>query len=567
MLSKEGEITTTPKVEVYKIADAGPAGQDDFALGAMLVIADYEENIKAITTLLAEMDTKPAQVLIESTVLQTKLSEENAFGIDFALIKDLNFSDFTALTAGPHSVANALITGRASAATGLAPASNQAIAASSTVGNTTGKGGLKLGFISGNLSAFVRLLDEVTDTTVLANPKLLTLNRQPSRVLVGRRVAYLSTTATETSATQTVQYLDTGVQLYVRPFVSSSGDVRMEIKPQVSTADIKEIKGPTGNVVTVPDEVTQEVVTNIIVPDGMTVVIGGLFTETTIAGRSQIPGLGELPIIGAAFRGQSDSTTRDEIIFLVTPTIVNDKTLIAQGVQAKGMEDRMRAGAPAACCPGAASGWPPSAPCGPRPRRQRHYQMAMNHIASAISIYPNYEDARRLRSASPASADLADGQPPAGRRGHRDPRPHDGDRPGSRRPAAHLQGPLRPPQGPRPAPFQPGPAREHHAGSPHRPGEHARLRERRPSSPPAPWRSPRPCSRRKGSSRPSRPSRTWSPASPRHCPVSTPVLCPRRTPSSRSSQRPQWPLPPRGLRPRTRPRASPPPPSPACRRS
>ncbi|MDP1662242.1 MAG: hypothetical protein Q8L55_10040, partial [Phycisphaerales bacterium] len=343
MLSKEGEIKATPKVDDFSIPANAPIGADKWALGAALVITDYEENLKAIETLLIELDTKPAQVLIESTVLQTKLTEENAFGIDFSIIGSMDFTDFATAAAGPRGVANALING-GSGATGVTPADNTGRALQSTVGGTSGAGGFKAGLISNNVGVFLRMLDEVSDTTVLANPKLLTLNRQPSRVLVGRRVAYLSTTATDTSTTQTVQYLDTGVQLFVRPFVSKTGDIRMEIKPQVSTADTKEIKAAGGGTVTVPDEVTQEVVTNIMVPDGMTVVIGGLFTETTIAGRSQIPGLGDLPIIGAAFRGNTDKTTRDEIIFLVTPTIVSDSTLVAQGEQAKGVEDRLRTG-------------------------------------------------------------------------------------------------------------------------------------------------------------------------------------------------------------------------------
>ncbi|MFT3684604.1 MAG: hypothetical protein QM783_06680 [Phycisphaerales bacterium] len=334
---------------------------------AKLVITDYEENIKAIEALLHDLDTKPDQVLIESTVLQTKLTEQNAFGVDFSFIGSVDFSDFVNVVGGPRSAAGALING-GNGAVGFTPPDNRAGAVSTTVGGTAGAGGIKAAIISNNVAVFLRLLDEVSDTTVLAHPKLLTLNRQPSRVLVGRRVAYLSTTATDTSTTQTVQYLDTGVQLYVRPFVSKTGDIRLEIKPQVSTADTKEIKAAGGGTVTVPDEVTQEVVTNIMVPDGMTVVIGGLFTETTVSGRSQVPGLGDLPIIGAAFRGTNDSTNRDEIIFLVTPSIVSDKTLVSQGEQAKGVEERLRSAPRRSSSSGAASARRASSTCRPSRR-------------------------------------------------------------------------------------------------------------------------------------------------------------------------------------------------------
>ncbi|HYD00963.1 MAG TPA: hypothetical protein VEB22_07020 [Phycisphaerales bacterium] len=397
MLSKEGEIKATPKSEDFGIPANAPVGADKWALGASLVITDYEENLKAIETLLIELDTKPAQVLIESTVLQTKLTEENAFGIDFSIIGSVEFSDFVTAAAGPRGVANSLING-GTGAVGVTPVDNTGRALQSTVGGTTGSGGFKAALISDNVGFFLRMLDEVSDTTVLANPKLLTLNRQPSRVLVGRRVAYLSTTATDTSTTQTVQYLDTGVQLFVRPFVSKTGDIRMEIKPQVSTADTKEIKAAGGGTVTVPDEVTQEVVTNIMVPDGMTVVIGGLFTETTVAGRSQVPGLGDLPIIGAAFRGNSDKTTRDEIIFLVTPTIVADKQLVAQGEQAKGVEDRLRGGVKTSLIP-----WSRERRTSEfnlraeQKAREGDFGMALWLINQSLSLNPANEDALRLR--------------------------------------------------------------------------------------------------------------------------------------------------------------------------
>lgn len=397
MLSKDGEIKATPNNEDFSMPANAPVGKDSWALGASLVITDYEENLKAIEALLIELDTKPAQVLIESTVLQTKLTEENAFGIDFAVIGSVDFTDFITTVAGPRGVANSLING-GTGALGFTPPDNTGRAIQSTVGGTGGAGGFKAALINNGVGVFLRMLDEVTDTTVLANPKLLTLNRQPSRVLVGRRVAYLSTTATDTSTTQTVQYLDTGVQLYVRPFVSKTGDIRMEIKPQVSTADIKEIKAAGGGTVTVPDEVTQEVVTNIMVPDGMTVVIGGLFTETTTAGRSQIPGLGDLPIIGAAFRGVADKTARDEIIFLVTPTIVADKTLIDQGDRAKAVEDDLRTGAKNSLLVWSrekrTSQFNMQAE---QKAREGDFNMAIWLINQSLKLNPQNEDALRLR--------------------------------------------------------------------------------------------------------------------------------------------------------------------------
>ncbi|MBL8763859.1 MAG: hypothetical protein JNM07_06280 [Phycisphaerae bacterium] len=345
LTSEGGEVKTSTKAENFQIPDKAPVGKDDYALGATLVVIDYEENIKAVEKLLAELDTKPAQVLVEATILQTALNEANAFGVDFSLIGDLQFLDFLN-AGGPLKAADGLIRGGSGAANqGLSPKDNRGTAAQSTPGNTGGPGTFKLGVVQNDVAVFLKALDEVTDTTILSNPKILALNRQPARVLVGRRVGFLNTTATETSTTQTVEFLDTGTQLYFRPFVSNTGEIRMELKPQVSEAIIREAKDATGAAVSIPDEITQEIVTNVNVKDGSTIVLGGLFRESTQAGRRQVPIVGDIPIVGAAFRGHDDTTQRSEIIFLITPTIISDNTMADQGREGKNSVEHMRAGA------------------------------------------------------------------------------------------------------------------------------------------------------------------------------------------------------------------------------
>jgi type II secretory pathway component GspD/PulD (secretin) len=175
-----------------------------------------------------------------------------------------------------------------------------------------GKASLKAGIIDEDVAVFLRVLDEVTDVTVISNPKVLTLNRQAARVLVGTRVGYLNTTTTQTATTQTVEFLDTGTQLHIRPFVSSDNLIRLEVKPQVSSASLRESVTQTGQAVTIPDEDTTELVTNLLVRDGQTVVLGGLFTESTSYTRRQVPFLGDIPSSAPPSRGRTtrSSATR-----------------------------------------------------------------------------------------------------------------------------------------------------------------------------------------------------------------------------------------------------------------
>lgn len=350
LLSDGGQIKSNGRVANFSIPDNAPVGGEDYANESALVLYDYEENVAEIEKLLRALDTRPAQILIEATILQTQLNEANAFGVDFSIIADLDFNDFVTL-GGPLKAADGLVGGQGGRLVGgseqktaIPGSDGEGRAISSNVGNINGPSTFKAGIVDGDVAAFLRLLDEVTDTTILSKPKLLTLNRQPARVLVGRKVGYLSTTATDTSTTQTVEFLDTGTQLYVRPFVTTEGTIRMELKPQVSEAVIRDVTDATGAAVTIPDEVTNELVANVMVRDGQTIVLGGLFRESTTATRRQVPLVGDIPLIGSAFRGHDDETQRSEIIFMITPSIVSDAVLAEQGARGEQFVESVRAG-------------------------------------------------------------------------------------------------------------------------------------------------------------------------------------------------------------------------------
>ncbi|MCB9849061.1 MAG: hypothetical protein H6814_11695 [Phycisphaeraceae bacterium] len=343
LLSEIGQIKTNGAVGSYSIPDDSPVGDESFALSATMVVTDYAEHVDEIERLVMELDTKPAQVLVEATILQTQLTEANAFGVDFSIIGNVNFTDFIN-TGGPLGAANSIQAGGDGSSGGLSPADNNAYAIGSTPGGTGGASTLKLGVVQDDFAIFMRLLDEVTDFSVLSNPKVLALNRQPARVLVGRRLGYLNTTATETSTTQSVEFLDTGTQLRFRPFISKDGMIRMELNPSVSEGFIRESVDNNNAPVSIPDEVTQELTTNVIVRDGSTIVLGGLFKESTTLTRKQVPILGDIPIVGAAFRGHDDAIDRSEIIFLITPTIVNDALLAEQGDKASEFIENVRTG-------------------------------------------------------------------------------------------------------------------------------------------------------------------------------------------------------------------------------
>lgn len=347
LISEVGKVSFLGQTEKGMQPDLSDAGEDSWAFQAMLVVNDYPENLQAISDFLLEIDTPPKQVSIESTIVSTRVNEDNAFGIDFSVIGDIDFADL----ANPLAAVNNLITGgntpgsKATDELGFQPGDNRAAAGTSTVGQTSKAGGLKIGVVSKNVSAFLRVLDEVTDTMVLARPRVMALNRQRSHILVGEKVGYISSIQSETSTTQTVQYLDTGIKLIFRPFISKDGSIRMELAPSVSEATLRQVTTDAGGGMIIPDEKTNEVTTNVRVKDGQTLVLGGLFQEKTTISRRQVPLLGDVPILGNAFKGQDDKLERNEIIFLITPTIMHESLIAKQGEEANQFAEAVRVGA------------------------------------------------------------------------------------------------------------------------------------------------------------------------------------------------------------------------------
>jgi type IV pilus assembly protein PilQ len=338
LLSENGKAAFRGDVEKGYQPTLGDGGGDSYAWTSKLVINDYPDNLEAIALLLEELDTPPVQVVVEATIVQTKVTEDNEFGVDFTALSNIQIGG---IAGGPLAAAQSVISGT------FGDTNIEAV--TSGVGATESSsfsGGLKAGIIKDHVGAFLKVLDQVVDTTVLARPRITCLNRQRAEVLIGTRVGYLSSTQTDTSTTQTVQFLDTGIQLVFRPFISPDNMIRLELHPNVSSATLRSDAGQS-----IPDEITQQIMTNVRCRDGETIILGGLFRESTTIGRNQVPFLGDIPILGAAFRGQDDRVEKEEIIFLLTPSIIPDERLWEAGKDSLEIVESVRVGARAGLLP------------------------------------------------------------------------------------------------------------------------------------------------------------------------------------------------------------------------
>jgi type IV pilus assembly protein PilQ len=338
LLSEAGMTAYRGSVEPGYAPTITDGGADSFAWASKLVVTDFPENLDRIGELLDELDTAPRQVVVEATIVSTTVNEDNQFGVDFSALSNI---DIGGITGGPMAAANDLVSGALGATNSVATTMDMG-----GTGDATQAGLLKVGVLRDHVGAFLKVLDQVSDTTVVARPRLTCLNRQKSEVLIGVRRGYLSSTVTQTSTTQTVEFLDTGVHLVLRPFISPDNMIRLELYPSLSSATFR-----TDGTQQVPDETTHEVRTNVRCKDGETIVLGGLFKEQTTMTRRQVPFLGDIPVLGAAFRGQDDAIIKEEVIFLLTPTIVQDERLWEAGRDSLELADAVRIGARAGLLP------------------------------------------------------------------------------------------------------------------------------------------------------------------------------------------------------------------------
>ncbi len=300
LTDKIGMASVTAAAESGIGADDTQAGGDSFAGGEAVLVRDYEAILTEIDQIVTEIDVRPMQVHIEAMILSVKLEDSDKFGVDFELLRNNPNIKF-GIGNPPSTLADFKFD----------------------------KGSLKVGFLDSSLGAFLEALETISDINVMATPRLMAINKHRAEIQIGKQDGYINTTITETSSAQNVEFLDTGVILRLRPFISSDGLIRMEVHPEVSDGSVEE-KGEF----TLPEKTITQVTTNIMIRDGCTAIIGGLMRDQLTNTTSQVPLFGNLPVVGPLFRTRTEKIIREEIIVLITPHIVYEPDLCNEGEKA-----------------------------------------------------------------------------------------------------------------------------------------------------------------------------------------------------------------------------------------
>lgn len=152
---------------------------------------------------------------------------------------------------------------------------------------------------------------------VISTPKVLTADKQPAKVASGQQIPYQTTSTAGGTATATTEFKDALLSLDVTPSITPDGKVQMKLNIK---SDSRAGTAPNGEIILNKNEIN----TDVLVDNGETVVLGGIFEQQTTNSQTKVPFLGDLPYLGRLFRKDVKSENKSELLIFVTPRIVND---------------------------------------------------------------------------------------------------------------------------------------------------------------------------------------------------------------------------------------------------
>jgi type IV pilus assembly protein PilQ len=281
-----------------------------------LIITDLAPRLTTASDLIATLDQPPTQVEIEARIVQANKSFERRLGVQWGFNGRVDPAlGNTTNMAFPNS---ATIGGRTGGVQGPVPgtatAGPQPTAANFGVGGATSAVGLTLGSINGafNLDLALTALESTGNGRILSTPRVMTQNNVAAEVTQGTQIPI----QTVANNTVTVTFKDAALTLKVTPQITAAGTVIMTISLENSQADF------TRAVNGIPPINTQRANTSVLVSDGQTTVIGGVYVTNEQAQTDRTPGLGNIPLLKWLFKRDANTSADQELLIFITPRII-----------------------------------------------------------------------------------------------------------------------------------------------------------------------------------------------------------------------------------------------------
>ncbi len=311
-----------------------------------LVIRTAPPNFSVLQETIEQLDVRPAQVLLEVLIAEVTLDKATQYGINWQLFTQRGIAgDSTrglGIGVGPQTFSDTLLQG------------------------AQGLGVRLVRLASLDVRAILQALASRTNVRVLSTPRVLALNNEEARILVGSEVPFVQSTLSSFNSVlnQVVQFRNVGTQLTVIPTVNNDGYVTFRVLQEVSALSQQTIQAAQN----APVITTREAETSAIVRNGHTIVIGGLIGETTQQIESGVPILKDVPILGFLFKSRSTSRQRTELAIFLTPYVVaTDEQADSLLQQQRDRMPGLKQGIDSMLPPPAPAPPPPSHPSLPKP--------------------------------------------------------------------------------------------------------------------------------------------------------------------------------------------------------
>jgi type IV pilus assembly protein PilQ len=305
------------------LTDRGSVSTDERT--NVLIVKDIQEALVRAEGLVRNLDTEIPQVLIESRIVEASSNFNKAIGVQWG--GNASFLQTTGNPTGLAFPSNVGATGAAgqSPNAGTAAMPNYAINLPAAIGQGSGGGiGLVFGSAGGafNLNLRLSALENSGVVKTISAPKISTIDNKEATIGQGISIPFSQVSA---SGVNTV-FIEAKLELKVTPHVSADGSILLKIKATNNQPN-PQLTGANGQ----PSISKREAETEVLVKDGETTVIGGIYTRATSSRVSEVPFLGKIPILGFFFRTTADQDDHTELLIFITPRILNRATTVAAG--------------------------------------------------------------------------------------------------------------------------------------------------------------------------------------------------------------------------------------------
>ncbi|NGZ29233.1 MAG: type IV pilus secretin PilQ [Magnetococcales bacterium] len=277
-----------------------------------LIVTDAAGNLDKIREMVQKLDKPIPQVLIEARIVEITRSDSQNLGIRWGFGYKPSIDGRWAVSSSANSAYNIYSN------TDVNVNPRDLMAGSQTFNVNTLNGTSNIGFHMGTLSPLLDLgvelgaLERNGSTKIISNPKVLTTNNQAAKINQGVSQPYQTTSSTGT----TTMFVDATLSLEVTPKVAPNGFITLDVKATNNSLR-------STSTTSAPPIDKKEVQTKVLIKNGETIVLGGIFQNNNVSDSEGIPGLKEIPFLGWAFKNKGKSETQSELLIFITPRIVN----------------------------------------------------------------------------------------------------------------------------------------------------------------------------------------------------------------------------------------------------